>query len=274
MTAFPMITLNDDNKIPQIGLGLWQVPNESATATIHEAWNVGYRLIDTAAIYRNEEGVGEAIASTQISRKELFITTKLWNDSHGYDKTMRAFEESLKRLKLDYIDLYLIHWPVAAQNLYVDSWKALIQLQKDGHAKSIGVSNFNIPHLERIIQETGIIPEVNQIELHPQLPQKELREFHTEHGIATESWSPLARGALMTNNVIQQLAQKYRKTPAQIILRWHIELGLIVIPKSITPSRIEENFHIFDFHLDTKDMAKIETLNIGKRIGPDPDLFA
>lgn len=274
MPITPTISLNDGRPMPQLGFGVWQVTNHEAKSIVGEALEAGYRSIDTAAIYGNEEGVGEAIRASSIPREELFITTKLWNNNHGYDAALAAFDQSLGRLKLDFVDLYLIHWPVAGSETYLDAWRALTKLKEDGRAKSIGVSNFMIPHLKRVIGETGVVPSVNQIELHPRFQQRELRVFHAGHGIATESWSPLGQGTLVTDDTIAEIGRKYGKTSAQVILRWHIEKGLIAIPKSVTPVRIRENIDIFDFQLDAEDMSVLETLDDkAGRIGPDPEAF-
>lgn len=274
MAALPTIKLNDGRSMPQLGFGVWQVPNSQAISAVEEALASGYRSIDTAAIYGNEDGVGEAIAAASLPRAQLFITTKLWNDRQGYDQALKAMDESLKRLKLDYVDLYLIHWPAPQRDLYAETWRALAKLKEEGRAKSIGVSNFNIPHLERLLEATGIVPAVNQVELHPRLQQKALRAFHAKHGIATEAWSPLGQGTLFEDRTIAALSAKHGKTPAQIILRWHLDNGLIAIPKSVTPARIRENIDVFDFHLDEEDMARIAQLDANGRLGPDPDAFA
>jgi 2,5-diketo-D-gluconate reductase A len=274
MSAIPTIRLNDGNAMPQFGYGVWRVSNEEAAAAVGEAIKAGYRSVDTAAIYGNEEGVGEAIRAASVSRDELFITTKVWNNNHGYDNTLRAFDESLGRLQLDFVDLYLIHWPVAGSDAYRDTWRALIKLKQDGRARSIGVSNFMVEHLRRLIDETGVTPAVNQIELHPRFQQKELRAFHAANGIATESWSPLGQGSLVTDETLAGIGRKYGKTPAQVILRWHLDNGLVVIPKSVTPSRMRENIDVFDFKLDADDMRVIEGLDDkGGRVGPDPAVF-
>ncbi len=274
MSAIPTIRLNDGNAMPQFGYGVWRVTNEEAATAVGEAIKAGYRSVDTAAIYGNEEGVGEAIRSAAIPRDELFITTKVWNNNHGYDNTLRAFDESLGRLQIDSVDLYLIHWPVAGSDAYRDTWRALIKLKQDGRAKSIGVSNFMVEHLQRLIDETGVTPAVNQIELHPRFQQTELRAFHAANGIATESWSPLGQGSLVTDETLAGIGRKYGKTPAQVILRWHLDNGLIVIPKSVTPSRIRENIAVFDFKLDADDMRVIEGLDDRSgRVGPDPAIF-
>jgi diketogulonate reductase-like aldo/keto reductase len=239
---------------------VYQVPTEQAVPVIHEAIDAGYRLIDTAAMYQNERGVGEAVRSAPVAREELFVTTKVWNDRHGFDEARRAFDESMDRLGLDYVDLYLIHWPMPELGLYAETWRALIRLREEGRAKSIGVSNFSIEQLERIVDETGVVPVVNQIELHPGHPQRAMREYHARHGIVTESWSPIARGEILRHESITQLAGKYGKTPAQIVLRWHVENGLVAIPKSSNPARIRENIDVFDFRLDADDMSQIDRL--------------
>lgn len=275
MSTIPTVRLNDGNAMPQLGYGVWRVSNEEAASAVGEAIGAGYRSIDTAAIYGNEEGVGRAIKAAPVSRDELFITTKVWNDRHGYDETLRAFDESLARLQLDTVDLYLIHWPVAGSEAYLDTWRALIKLKQDGRAKSIGVSNFMVQHLQRLIDESGVTPSVNQSELHPGFQQKELREFHAKNGIVTESWSPLGQGTLLENEALAAVARKHGKTPAQIILRWHLDHGLIAIPKSVTPSRIRENIDVFGFKLDAEDMRVIEGLDDASgRVGPDPAVFA
>ncbi|MEZ5830901.1 MAG: aldo/keto reductase [Dongiaceae bacterium] len=268
------IRLSDGVEIPQIGLGVWQVENALAPKVVKAAIDAGYRSIDTAAIYGNEDGVGAGIRAAGVPREQLFVTTKLWNDRHGAQNTFKAFDDSLKRLRLDYVDLFLIHWPTPRANLYVETWRALQEIKASGRARSVGVSNFKIPHLERLIGETGIVPVINQIELHPRFQQDAQREFHAKHGIVTESWSPLGQGRVMKDPLIAGIADKHGRTPAQVALRWHIQNGLVAIPKSITPSRIVENFGVFDFELTEEDMAKIATLDNNRgRIGPDPDLF-
>lgn len=265
------ILFHDGNSIPQVGLGVWRTPNDTAVTAVQAALSAGYRHVDTAAVYENEGGVGEGIRASGIARSEIFLTTKLWNADQGYDSTLKAFDASLKRLGTDYVDLYLIHWPAPKRDQYVDTWKAFIQLQKEGRARSIGVSNFHPEHLQRLIDETGVTPVINQIELHPDFPQKENRAYHEKHRIVTESWSPLGQGTLLENQVVGKVAAKHGRTPAQVIIRWHIDNGLVVIPKSVTPSRIEENFKVFDFRLDAEDMATFADLEKdGKRIGPDP----
>jgi 2,5-diketo-D-gluconate reductase A len=268
----PTVKLNNGVDMPQLGYGVFQVPEGETTEAVAAALEAGYRSIDTAAVYGNEEGVGKAIAG--FPREQLFITTKLWNDDQGYDETLRAFDKSASLLGLDYLDLYLIHWPAPKQDRYVESWKALIRLADEGRISAIGVSNFQPAHLERIINETGRVPAVNQVELHPLLQQKELREVHARLGIATEAWSPLAKGGeLLANPVVTGLAEKHSRTPAQVVLRWHLQLGNVVIPKSVTPSRIAENIDVFGFVLDESDLTAVSTLDIGHRTGPDPDHF-
>jgi 2,5-diketo-D-gluconate reductase A len=273
-TSTPTLTLNDQHQIPQLGFGVFLVPPEEAAAAVSHALKTGYRSVDTAAAYRNERGVGEAIRASGLERSEIFVTTKVWNNQQGRDEARQAFEKSLERLGDEYIDLYLIHWPAPGNDRYVETWETLVELNKDGRARSIGVSNFRVSDLERIIEATGVTPAVNQIELHPRFQQSELRAFHEEHGIATESWSPLGRGALLDDDTIVGIASRHERTPAQVILRWHLQLGLIVIPKSVTPSRIEENFGVFDFELSDDDMAAIAKLDSPDgRIGPDPAEF-
>jgi 2,5-diketo-D-gluconate reductase A len=274
MADQPTVRLNTGTSMPQLGFGVFQVPNDQTTAAVLAALEAGYRSIDTAAMYRNEEGVGKAIAQSGIPRRDLFITTKLNNNAHGTAEARRAFEESLSRLGLDYLDLYLIHWPLPAKDRYVETWRALERIHHEGPARAIGVSNFQIRHLDRLLKETEVVPAVNQIELHPYLTQEPLRAFHARHGIATESWSPLAKGGeLLSDPIITSLAEKYGKSPAQIAIRWHLQLGIIVIPKSVTPERIKENIDVFDFELADDDVVSISELNRDERTGPDPDDF-
>jgi len=269
MTDQLNVTLNDGRVMPQLGLGVWQTPQDITAEVVKTALAAGYRAIDTAAAYANERGVGEALKSAP--RDDIFVTTKLWNDNQGYDSTLVAFDKSLGRLGLDALDLYLIHWPAPRKGLYLDSWKALVRLKQEGRARSIGVSNFLPEHLERIIGETGVVPAVNQIELHPSFQQHALRAVHAKHGILTQSWSPLGQGRQLSDPVIGEIAKKHGKTPAQTIIRWHLDSGLIVIPKSVTPSRIAENIAVFDFKLDADDMQRIAGLDRSNgRIGADP----
>jgi|SRR5215207_367967 len=274
MSTVPTITLDNGVEIPQLGLGVWQVEDEIVTDVVKAAFASGYRHIDTAAIYGNEEGVGRAIADSGLPRDELFITTKVWNSDQGYDSTLRAFDASLGRLGLDSVDLYLIHWQALKKDKYVETWKAFEQLYADKRVRAIGVSNFHVPALQRLFDETDLRPAVNQIELHPALPQDELRAFNAENDIVTESWSPLASGGeLLGDPTLKELADKHGKSPAQVVIRWHLQLGNVVIPKSRTPSRIAENIDVFDFSLDNDDMAAIADLETGVRTGGDPDTF-
>lgn len=274
MSQVPSITLNNGLEMPQLGFGVWQVPDDEAAKAVATAIESGYRSIDTAAIYENEVGTGKAIAASGVARDELFVTTKLWNSEQGYDSTLRAFDASLDKLGLDYVDLYLIHWPLPATDRYVDTYKALETIHADGRAKAIGVSNFLPEHLDRLLGETSVVPVINQIELHPQLQQAESRALHAEHGIATEAWSPLGQGkGLLEVPTVVAVAQKHGRTPAQAVLRWHIQTGNVVIPKSVTPSRIVENLDVFGFELDADDLAAFAALDEGKRLGPNPAEF-
>ncbi|AOT62576.1 MULTISPECIES: aldo/keto reductase [Streptomyces] len=274
MSKVPTLTLNNGVAMPQLGFGVWQVPDSEAADAVGTALEAGYRSIDTAAVYENERGTGQALKASALPREELFVTTKLWNTEQGYDSTLRAFDASLERLGLDYVDLYLIHWPVPAQDTYVDTYKAFEKILADGRARAIGVSNFLPEHLERLTDATSTVPAVNQIELHPQLAQGEARAFHARHGIATEAWSPLGQGrGLLEVPAVAAVARKHGRTPAQVVLRWHLQLGNVVIPKSVTPSRIRENIDVFDFELDAEDMAAFAALDEGRRLGPDPARF-
>jgi len=273
VTSIPTVALHDGVDIPQLGFGVFQVPPEDTQEVVEEALASGYRHVDTAGAYRNEAGVGAALAATGIAREEVFVTTKLWNSEQGYDSTLAAFDKSLERLGLDQVDLYLIHWPMPTEDRFLDTWRAFERIQDEGRARSIGVSNFRIEDLERLEAEAERLPTVNQIELHPQLQQCALRTWHAGHGIATEAWSPLAQGALLEDETIVTVAARHEKTPAQTILRWHLQLGNVVIPKSVTPERIRENIEIFDFELSEDDMAAIARLDSVERIGPDPATF-
>src|SRR3954454_15202826 len=273
MSTDPFITLDNGVEIPQLGLGVWQVEDEIVADVVTAAFETGYRHIDTAAIYGNEAGVGRAIAASGIPRADLFITTKLWNNDQGYDSTLKAFDKSLDRLGLECVDLYLIHWQSLQRDKYIDTWKAFEQLYSDKRVRAIGVSNFHEPALRRIFEETTIRPAVNQIELHPALPQDGLRAFNAENDIVTEAWSPLASGELIDDPALKTIGAKYGKSAAQVMIRWHLQLGNVVIPKSRTAARIKENFEVIDFRLDNDDMATIADLETGVRTGGDPDVF-
>ncbi|KIO57177.1 hypothetical protein B4064_0158 [Caldibacillus thermoamylovorans] len=268
------ITLNNGLKMPQLGFGVWQVSDEQATPAVKKALEVGYRSIDTAMIYGNEKGVGRAIKESNVPREELFITTKVWNADHGYENTLKAFDASLERLGLDYIDLYLIHWPTPKYDQYVDTYKAMEKIYKDGRAKAIGVCNFDIEHLERLLNECEVVPVVNQVERHPYFQQRELQDFCEKHHIIIEAYSPLMNGKdVLNDSVVKEIAKAYGKTAAQVILRWHLQTGVITIPKSVTSSRIEENFDVFDFELTAEDMEKMTALDRNLRIGAVPSEF-
>ena len=269
----PGIALNNGLQMPQLGFGVWQVPDDAVGEAVSHALETGYRSIDTAAAYGNEEGVGEALRRSGLQREDVFVTTKLANSDQGYDAALRAFDASSERLGVDVVDLYLIHWPLPERDLYVPTWKALERLYAEGRARAIGVCNFKQPHLERVMEEGGIAPMVNQIELHPLLSQEKTRAFDADHNIATEAWSPLGQGELLRHPLITEIAEELERTPAQVLLRWHVQLGNVVIPKSVTPERITSNFEIFDFELSEEDMARINGLDEGHRFGPDPDAF-
>ncbi|MFJ7955660.1 aldo/keto reductase [Streptomyces sp. NPDC096319] len=269
--SVPTVTLNNGVEIPQLGFGVFQVADDATTAAVTAALDAGYRSIDTAAVYGNEAGVGRALGSSGLAREDLFVTTKLWNADQGYDATLRAFDSSLAKLGLDYVDLYLIHWPTPARDLYRDSWRALERLAEEGRIRAAGVSNFQPEHLRRLMDGATLIPAVNQIELHPALQQAELRAFHDEHGIATEAWSPLAQGAVLDDPAIVAIAAAHGKSPAQVVIRWHLQLGNVVIPKSVTPARIRANIDVFDFVLTDEEMAAIAGLDRDLRTGPHPD---
>ncbi|CAN5485048.1 aldo/keto reductase [soil metagenome] len=267
------VTLNDGNSIPTVGFGVFQIPPNETEQAVSTALQAGYRHIDTAAAYRNEREMGRAVTESGLAREDIFVVTKLWNADQGYDATLSAFDASMARLGLDYLDLYLIHWPCPEFNTYVDTFKAFAALHDQGRIRSIGVSNFAPEHLSVLIDATGIVPAVNQVELHPMLPQTELRKTHAQLGIATEAWSPLGQGALLSNPAVTAVAEQLGRTPAQVLIRWHIQLGNIVIPKSVTPDRIVSNFDVFDFALTERDMASIAQLDNGTRLGPDPRTF-
>jgi 2,5-diketo-D-gluconate reductase A len=275
MSKVPSLVMNNGLEIPQVGFGVFLVPPEETKQAVAEALKAGYRLIDTAQGYRNEEGVGAAIAESDVPRDELFITTKLTNSEHGYDNALNAFEGSMKKLGIDVLDLFLVHWPLPMFDQYVETWRAFEKLLADGRVRSIGVSNFEIAHLERLLAQTDVTPTINQVELHPQFPQEELRAFHEEHGILTESWGPLGQGkGLLEKPQIVEVARRKGRTPAQVVLRWHVQLGFVVIPKSVRPERMRENIDLFDFELDDDDMAEIAGVRTGQRLGADPNVFA
>ncbi|MEU9216850.1 aldo/keto reductase [Streptomyces sp. NPDC048376] len=269
--SIPTVTLNNGVEIPQLGFGVFQVPDAETTAAVSAALEAGYRSIDTAAIYGNEGGVGKALATSGIAREDLFITTKLWNADQGYDATLRAFDTSLDKLGLDHVDMYLIHWPTPARDLYKETWKAIEKLVADGRVRTAGVSNFQPDHLKRLIDGADLVPAVNQVELHPGLQQSALRAVHAELGIATEAWSPLAQGAVLEDEAVTTAADRHGKSPAQVVLRWHLQLGNIVIPKSVTPARIRQNLDVFDFTLTDEEMTAIAGLDRDLRTGPHPD---
>ena len=273
MADVPNVRLSDGIEIPQLGFGVFQVPQDDTQRAVEDALAAGYRHLDTAAIYRNERGVAAGVAASGIPREEIFITTKLWNSKQGMDSTFAAFERSLEELDTDHVDLYLIHWPVPSQDLYLDTWRAFERIHEEGGARSIGVSNFRVEDLERLEREAGQMPTINQIELHPLLQQAELRAWHAEHGIATEAWSPLAQGEVLGEDTLATIAAHHERTVAQVVLRWHLQLGNVVIPKSVTPSRVRENFDLFDFALSDDDLAAIARLDVGHRTGPDPSTF-
>ena len=270
----PMLSLNDGRTMPQIGFGLWQVPERDTARLVVDAVKVGYRLFDGAALYGNERGLGEGVRHAGVPRDDLFVTTKVWNDRQGYDSTLRAVEESLERLVLDRVDLVLIHWPAPARDLYVDTWRALIRLREEGTVTSIGVSNFLPEHLDRIWAETGVVPVVNQIELHPELPQGELRRKHQDMGMVTQSWTPLGQSRTFGNPAVRQAAQRTGATPAQVILAWHVALGCSVIPRSTRPERLAENLQAAEVQLTPEEVAAVEALENGHRTGPDPHTFS
>ena len=271
MSTQPHVSFNDGRSIPQLGLGVWQTPDDVAVEAVSTALKTGYRHIDTAAVYKNEEGVGKGIVASGIDRGDIFLTTKVWNEDQGFDETLKAMDASLKRLGTDYVDLYLIHWPSAFRGKYVETWKAMIRLRDEGKAKSIGVSNFEGTYIDDLIRDTGVTPAINQIQLHPRFQQKAMRDKHAGLGVVTESWSPLGQGQALADPVIGEIAKRHGKSPAQVIIRWHLDLGLVVIPKSVTPSRIVENFDVFDFALSDEDKAAIAGLDAADgRIGSDP----
>jgi len=269
----PSVPLNDGNSIPTLGFGVFKVPPAETERAVSTALQAGYRHIDTAAMYGNERETGRAVAASGVPRDELYLVTKLWNSEQGYDSTLAAFDASMERLGIDYLDLYLVHWPMPKRNKFIDTFKAFAHLRDQGRIRSIGVSNFEPEHLTALVDATGIVPAVNQVELHPRLPQTELREVHARLGVATEAWGPLGQGSLLTDPAVTAVAEGAERTPAQVLIRWHIQLGNIVIPKSVNPERIASNFDVFDFELSEKDMATISSLDDGNRLGPDPRTF-
>ncbi|EJZ07359.1 aldo/keto reductase [Mycolicibacterium vaccae] len=277
MSNTPTIELNDGARIPQLGFGVYQIPPDDTAAAVKSALEIGYRHIDTAEMYQNEKGVGQGIRDAGIDRAEVFVTSKLNNGFHKPDDARRAFDDTLRALEFDYVDLFLIHWPLPTlyDGDYVSTWKTLEEFKKDGRARSIGVSNFQVAHLQRLADETGTVPAVNQIEVHPYFANDEVRTYGREHGIATEAWSPIAQGQVLDDPVVTRIAETLGKTPAQVVLRWHIQRGDIVFPKSVTLQRIKDNFALFDFELGDKDFAAISGLDKGEsgRIGPNPDTF-
>jgi len=270
----PVLDLPDGNTIPQFGLGVYKVEDSLAAELVEGAIDAGYRHVDTAKLYFNEKGVGAGVRASGVPREELFVTTKVWNDDQGYDETLRAFDRSLDLLGMDYVDLYLIHWPAPSRDRYLDTWRALEKLKADGRARSIGVSNFTEAHLARLLDAATETPVINQVEIHPFLPQNALRAFNAQHGILTEAWSPLARGLAVKNPVLAAIGDKHGKSAAQVTLRWHLQNGLVVIPKSNSVDRIRENSQVFDFELDPDDLTRIAALETGTRTGSDPDQVA
>ena len=270
-TTVPSVELNNGVTIPQLGFGVFQVPDEETTDAVRHALEAGYRALDTAAIYGNEQGVGRALADSDLAREDVFVTTKLWNADQGYDATLRAFDASLERLGLDHVDLYLIHWPTPAHDLYPESWRALAQLAADGRIRAAGVSNFQPAHLQRLLDTSDLVPAVNQIELHPGLQQSELRAFHARHGIATQAWSPLGRSRVLADPTIRRIAAEHGVTPAQAVIRWHLQTGGALVPKSTHPHRLRENLDVDGFSLSDADLAAIAALETGERTGTHPD---
>jgi 2,5-diketo-D-gluconate reductase A len=271
MTSIPQVRLNDGSSIPQLGFGVYKIPESETVDAVLAALDAGYRHIDTAAFYENEAGVGEAVRRSGLPREEVYVTTKLWWTENGYDSALRSFDASLDRLGFDAVDLFLIHWPAPRHDKYVDTWRALERIREEGRARSIGVANFHTHHLDRLAAETDVVPAVNQVELHPWLPQDDVRRYDDAHGIVTEAWSPLARGRVLGDPTLDRLAAKHGVSAAQVVIRWQLQLGNVVIPKSSTPARIRENLDVFGFALDADDLAAIAGLETGERTGKDPD---
>jgi 2,5-diketo-D-gluconate reductase A len=267
----PTVALLDGNTIPAVGLGVYKVADDEAERVVATALEVGYRHVDTAEMYGNEAGVGRAIRASAVDRDEVFVTTKVWNTNQGHDETLRAFDASLERLGLDRVDMYLIHWPAAANDRYVDTWRAMERIRSEGRATTIGVSNFQVEHLQRLLDETDALPAVNQVERHPWLPQTELMTFHARHGIVTEAWSPLGRGRLVGEPTLQAIADAHGVSVAQVLVRWNLQQGVVVLPKSVTPERIASNIDVGRFGLDDDEMAAIAALETGERTGSHPD---
>jgi diketogulonate reductase-like aldo/keto reductase len=271
MTA-PNLVLNNGIEIPQLGFGVWRVPSSETQKAVATALDAGYRHIDTAKLYDNEEAVGAAVRESGLDRDAVFVTSKVWNTDQGYDSTLRAFDATMHRLGFEVLDLYLIHWPAPDRDAYLDTWRAMERLYLDGRIRAIGVSNFQPQHLKRLLDKSEVVPVVNQVELHPYLQQQEVRRANEQLGVATEAWSPLAKGGeLLSDPALARLADKHARTPAQVVLRWHMQLGTIAIPKSVTPARIAENLDVFGFELDEEDLAVIAALDRGERTGPHPD---
>lgn len=272
MSSIPQLSFHDGGTIPQVGFGVFMIPEEETFDAVTSALEVGYRHLDTAKIYGNEMAVGRAIKESEVAREDIFLTTKCWNADQGRDSALAAFDASMERLDVDYLDLYLVHWPMPKRDLYVDTWRAFEKIYADGRVRHIGVSNFKVPHLQRLMDETDTLPVINQIELHPWLQQAELRAFHTEHDILTEAWSPIAQGGdYLENSTIVEIAKRHDVSPAQVILRWHLDLGNVIIPKSVNPDRMASNMDLFGFELDEDDHATIAKLDEGTRVGPDPE---
>jgi 2,5-diketo-D-gluconate reductase A len=271
MVSIPQLPLNDGNSIPQLGFGVYKIPDAETADAVESALDAGYRHIDTAAFYENERGVGEGVRRSGLDRSEVFVTTKVWWTENGYDSTLRSFDGSLQRLGFESVDLFLIHWPAPKSDRYVETWRALERVRDEGRAGSIGVANFHTHHLDRLAAETDTVPAVNQVELHPWLPQRKVREYDAAHGIVTEAWSPLARGRILGDPTLDLLAAKHGVSPAQVVIRWQVQLGNVVIPKSTSPERIRSNLDVFGFELDATDLAAIAALESGERTGKDPD---